>query len=293
MDKTVTVKIKRVSDSTEFNIGTGYDWKFLKNGLDGFGSFDNDINFVDNGIHDGGIITSSRISKVDRTIKCAYLVLDSNDTQRRKVTAFFNVKDTYKVYITYGGRTLWAEGTIYKYDLSMSADIKARMDLTVTFTFANPYLKSYDDFGSDIASKKNMIAFPYLSSFNVAPYGVTGGVFNFAQKVNLNNDGDVETYCTAIFKASGDVVNPSLIIDGNYVRVIDTMVNGDTIEMDFTALPPTVKKNGVNYIGHCDRTSAFTDMAIKVGDVSVQYSADDGDGNLSVSFYYNKLYASI
>lgn len=138
-----------------------------------------------------------------------------------------------------------------------------------------------------------MIAFPYLASFNVAPFGTTGGVFNFAQQVKLVNDGDVETYCRAIFKATGDVVNPSLIISGNYVRVIDVMRAGDVIEMDFTALPPTVKKNGVNYIGHCDRTSAFTDMAINVGDVEVQYSADDGDANLSVSFYYNKLYAAI
>lgn len=140
MDKKVLIEIKRASDGAVFSIGSGHDWLLLKNGLDGFGSFDNDVNFVDNGIRDGGIITSSRITKVDRTIKCAYIHLDKNDVQRRKVSAFFNVKDTYRVFITYGGRTLWAEGTICKYNLSMSANIERRMDLMITFTFANPYL---------------------------------------------------------------------------------------------------------------------------------------------------------
>lgn len=293
MDKNVVIRIVRNSDGSEFSIGTGHDWRFLKNGIDGFGSFNNDLSYVDNGIHDGGIITSSRISKVDRTIQCAYIYPSKNDVERRRVTAFFNLKDTYKVYMTYGGRTLWAEGYLAKSKLSMSADISVRMDLTITFTFANPYLKSFDDFGADIASKKEMMAFPYLSAFNVNPKGVTGSIFNFAKVVHLDNDGDVETYCRAVFKANGEVVNPKLIINGEFVRVIDTLEHGDVLEMDFTTLPPRVTKNGVNFIGHCDRTSNFTDMVLSLGDCAVQYDAEDGDNNLAVSIFYNKLYASI
>lgn len=293
MDKSVQIRIVKNSDRSEFVIGDNSAWKFLRNGIDGFGSFTNELNFVDNGIHDGGIITNNRIGRVDRTISCAYVEISNNDNERKAVAKFFNAKATYKVYITYAGRTLWTDANIYKYALSTGAKVNSLMTLTVTFTSANPYLKSFDDFGSDIASKRGMIAFPFLSAFNIRPIGITGSVFNFAQSVSLENDGDVETFCRAEFKATGEVVNPTLIIDGQYVRVLDTMRANDLIIMDFTTLPVVITKNGENYIGHCDRTSAFTEMILRVGDNTVQYSADTGDANLSVSIYYNKLYASI
>ena len=164
----------------------------------------------------------------------------------------------------------------------------------ITFTFPNPYWKSYDDFGKDIASLTPMIAFPYLCTFDIGqPNGITGGIFNFAQTVNIYNDGDVDTRCRAVIKADGDVTNPALFINDEYVRIIDNLVKNDIIEIDFTASPPTVRKNGVNFIGHCDRTSAFTGMIIEKGNNVVRFDADNGTSNMSVSIYYNKLYEVI
>lgn len=91
----------------------------------------------------------------------------------------------------------------------------------------------------------------------------------------------------------GEVVNPSLIINGAYVKVIDHMVKDDTIVMDFTQNPPTVKKNGINYIGHCDRSSDFNAMVLEIGETEVSFDADDGTSNLSVTIFYNKLYLGI
>ena len=54
-----------------------------------------------------------------------------------------------------------------------------------------------------------------------------------------------------------------------------------------------VQKNGENYIGHCDRTSAFDDMALVVGDSEISFDADTGSNLLDVSIYYNKLYGAI
>ena len=111
--------------------------------------------------------------------------------------------------------------------------------------------------------------------------------------VNISNDGDVEAYCKVVFKSKGAVLNPKLIINGHYVRVIDQMQDGDVIVMDFVASPPTVTKNGVNFIGKCDRTSEFDKMALVVGDSTLQYDADNGTNVLSVSVYFNKLYAAM
>lgn len=71
------------------------------------------------------------------------------------------------------------------------------------------------------------------------------------------------------------------------------MVEDDVIIMDFAANPPTVKKNGVNCIGKCDRTSEFDEMGLVIGDSTLSYTADNGSNNLSVSIYYNKLYAAM
>lgn len=295
MDNTVKIEIIRTSDSKKFVIGnqSGYDWRFLKNGLDGFGDVTNTITYTDNATFDGGIVSDTHVSKVDRTIQCAYMHPDINDVARRAAIAFFNVKSTFRVYVTYSGRTVWAEGYLIKLSAGMTANVKDRLDIMVTFTFPDPYWKSKNDFGEDIAGNIGMIAFPYLCSMDNGQKGTTGGIFKFARIVTLYNDGDIETRCRAVIKATGDVENPKLIINDEYVRVIGNLHKNDIIELDFTAMPPTVKKNGVNYIGHCDRTSAFDGMILNRGSNLIEFDADNGTSNMAVSIYYNQKYEAI
>ena len=56
MDTKVCIRFVR-SDEREFLID-GTDWKIPSKGLDGFGSYENDITTVDNAVGDGGIIVS-------------------------------------------------------------------------------------------------------------------------------------------------------------------------------------------------------------------------------------------
>lgn len=287
MHKEVKVRIVR-SDNKEFLLNNN-DWKIPSNGLEGFGMFENDITVTANAVGDGGVVSSDRLAEKDRTIVAKSRNPLLNDVLRRHAISFFGPKYDYKVYVTYMGETRWFEGKIYKFSLP-SENVNKNMTLTVTFLCPDPYLRSNEDFGQNIAAVIPMIAFPYLCAVNV---GITGGRFSFAKQVFLDNDGDVDAFCKAIIKATGEVTNPALYVDDGYVRIIDSMAEGDVIEIDFTKQPPTVKKNGVNCIGRCDRTSTFDEMALKVGGSNVSYSADDGDMNLEVSIYYNKLYAAI
>lgn len=288
MGTRVSLKFIR-SDKKEFVID-GTDWKIPSDsGLSGIGMFENDITVVDNATGDGGLITSDRIAQKDRTITAISVNPNLNEVLRGEAVSFFNSKFTYKVYVTYMGLTRWFEGKIYKFNLP-NGNIYRRMTLSVTFLCPNPFLKSYEDFGKNIASVVPMAGFPYLCRKGI---GVTAGRFNFAKMVVLENDGDVETYCKAVFKAKGAVKNPKLSIKSSYVRVIDTMKEGDVIIMDFTKSPPTIEKNGSNYIGHCDRASAFDEMILHVGDTEISFDADDGSNQLEVSIYYNKLYGAM
>ena len=291
MDKKVVIRFIR-SDEREFLID-GSDWRIPSNGLEGFGAYENDITTVDNAVGDGGIIVSDRISPKDRTIKALSRNPVLNEVLRKSAITFFNPKLDYKMYITYMGITRWCECKIYKFYIS-SGNIHRNMDMAITILSPDPFLKSYDNFGKNIASVVGMCGFPYLcSKTDGTPKGITGGKFNFAKKVLLDNDGDVDTYCKAVIKASGEVTNPKITINDNYVRVIDDMKANDVIIIDFTQNPPTVKKNGANYIGHCDRTSAFDDMQLPIGSSEISFDADNGSNLMDVSIYYNKLYSAI
>lgn len=283
----VFVKFTR-DDGREFTLNND-NWKIPSDGLEGFGDFSNDITIVDNGVGDGGVLSSRRVPQKDRTISAKSRNKYLAEVLRAEATSFFRPKSTYKVYLTYMGRTRWAEGVVEKFSISTN-NIHQDMVLTVTLLFADPYLKSYEDFGQDIASIRGVAGFPYLCT---VAQGAPTGVFNYATMVNISNDGDVEAYCRVVFRAKGTVLNPKLIINGHYVRVIDQMQDGDIIIMDFAASPPTVKKNGVNFIGKCDRTSEFDKMVLAVGDSTLQYDADNGTNVLSVAVYFNKLYATM
>ena len=145
-------------DSKEF-IMDGTDWRIKE--LSGFGSFDNDITMIANAIGDGGIYGSNRVAQKDRTIVAKSRNPVMNEILRKVALSFFNPKKTFKVYVTYMGVTRWCEGKIHKFDLP-TENIHTTMTLTVTFLFANPFLKSFDNFGKNIASVVGMCGFPYL-----------------------------------------------------------------------------------------------------------------------------------
>ena len=283
------VKIKFIRNDLKEFVIDGTDWAIPSTGIESLGIFENDISTVNNAIGDGGIKQSSRVPITDRTIEAKSRNPKNNEVLRDAAKRFFSPKRTYEVYVTYMGVTRWFEGEIKKFYIP-PGNIHRSMSMAVTFLCVDPYWRSVENFGKNIAATIPMAAFPFLCT---SEQGVTAGRYNFAKNVAFENDGDVETNCRVEMTAKGEVTNPKVMINGGYVRVIDIMVEGDVIVIDFTKNPPTVKKNGVNYIGHCDRTSTFDEMAIPIGSTAVSFDADNGSNMLDVTFYYNKLYSVI
>lgn len=291
MNKNVSVRIVR-DDNKEFLID-GTDWNIPSGGLEGFGMFENNIITADYAAGDGGFITSKRLGVKDRTITAKSRIVHLNEILRRAATSFFRPGANYKVYVTYMGETRWCEGVIHAFSLP-AENIHRKMTMMVTFLSPDPYLKSYDDFGKNIAEVVGMSGFPYLCSVTPGTIqGTTAGRRFFAEKVLLENDGDVEAYCKVVIRASGDVTNPKITVNDHYVKVLDVMKANDVIIMDFTQRPPRITKNGINCVGKCDRTSDFDKMSLAVGNSEVSFAADYGSNLLDVSIYYNKQYAVI
>jgi hypothetical protein len=71
------------------------------------------------------------------------------------------------------------------------------------------------------------------------------------------------------------------------------MNQGDELVMNFSDIPSTIKLNGVNVIGRCDRTSTFDNMNIERGTNVVSYDADNGSDKMEVYVSFNKQYTMI
>lgn len=283
----VTCRIIR-DDEKEFYIDNKV-WKITSDGLEGWDYIAPELGTTANAFGDGSYIASERIPEQDRTVTAVLLDRSQNSVMREAVRAFFGVKRTFKVYLSYLGTTKWCEGKLTAYSLP-TGNIYDHLTLTFTIKCPQPYLLSVDEFGKNIANVIPRFGFPYVSLVN---RGFIFGKHEFERKVILNNKGDVETYAKFVIKAKGDVTNPIIRKDDKFIKVLDEMVEGDVIVIDLVSNPPTVKKNGVNIIGKTDRESSFEGMKFNTGINTLSYDADYGNNLLDITIYYNQRYGGM
>ncbi len=238
----------------------------------------------DNAVGDGRTVTAKRVvsREISFTASCRNPAL--TDVRRREAVSFFSPKHSYKIVATYLNVQRWVPGEIDAFSCPTD-NIYAPVEITARFLCPDPYFRSMDEFGRDIASLQPRFGFPYIDH---PAKGFVAAAYNFARTVNIDNDGDVDTFATAIFEATGEVENPELIIGDSYVRVLDTMAARDVVTIDLAQA--RVYKNGANILARVDRTSSFTGMRFAPGVNTVKYAAKVGENVLRVTLYYNKLY---
>lgn len=290
MANLVLIRLLR-SDGKSFILGTGA-WRILSDGLKGI-DFPNFSVYSDkNGVGDGALLSGKRIDDRDVQIKCKSIDPSANATIRDATIAFFNPKHSFKIYITYQGVTKWIEGELQGFSCP-SENVYRPMTLTVKFYCKDAMLKSVDDFGKDIASISAGFGFPYVETHldedPVIP--AYADIYSYNHEVVIENDGDAMTYPRVTINFKGSALNPKVYKDSYYVRVLGSFVEDDVLEINFEDC--TIKKNGTNWIQHIDRSSTFTEMGLNIGDSTIGFTADDGDGNMEVFVYYNKLYLGL
>lgn len=288
MANLVLINVKR-SDGKNYIIGTG-DWRILSDGLKGI-DFPNFSVYSDkNGVGDGALLSGKRINDRDVQVKCRSVDPKNNASVRAAAISFFNPKYSFELYVTYQGVTRWAEAEVQGFSCP-SENIHRPMTMTVKFYCKGGFLKSVDNFGKDIASVSAGFGFPFIATKGPKSIPVYAGIFNYNQEVVVTNDGDAPTYPRVTINFKGHVRNPRIYKDDNFVRILDNFVDGDSVVIDFENC--TIHKNGVNWIHYIDRSSTFTEMGLAVGDSLIGFSADDGDANMSVYLYFNKLYLGL
>lgn len=287
LDTYVAARFVR-SDAAEL-IADGTDWLLTPGTVDGVCKPVFDLYTEDNAIGDGSTVTGKRVAARDLTMTGTSMSVAKNAILRAKASAFFNPKYTYKVYLTYQGRTRWISAELAGMDIPTDK-VCVPQTFTVTFLAANPYWQSVDDFGQDIAGETPRWGFPYMDH---PARGVLVSVYNFAREVVFEYDGDVPAYPTITLTADGEVENPKIVKDGAFIRLIDTLTAGDTVVITTSPRSIGITKNGANVLNRVDRASDFTGLQMQPGTNTVRYEADHGDNQLHVVLRYTKQYLGV
>lgn len=298
MDTTVLVRIVR-SDGQEFIINDGKNWRIPNDGLENFANLNYSVASTEIPSYDGALVTSKRLGSVDRSIHAVAKDTRLNEALRAEAIRFFNPRFTFDVHLSYMGRTRWCSGEQIGFKCS-EGNIYQPIEIEWTILCARPFLLSEGDFGKDIAEVVGKFGFPFRSFLPVSDGSIPGymtgfiaSLHSFGQTVDIENDGDVDSGMKVTITAKGEVVNPLVRIGNGFVRLIKTMQEGDTVQLDASSRPPTVLYNGQNAMQLLDRNSSILDMVISVGTTTIEYDADDGDQYMSVVVRYNKQYLGI
>lgn len=255
--------------------------------ISGTDTIENSMSTVAPATGDGEEITGERIPARNIDIQASVKNRRRNSEERRKALDFFNPKRGFTLYVTKGNVTRWAVVRQERFQCREQPPDR-HVSMIIALKCTDPYFYSVDDYGKNIAAVTGCFGFPYLSRMKG---GFRTGVYNFAKVVTIENTGDVETYVKITVTADGLVENPKVMLNGVYVRLLDVMYAGDTVEMDMVR--NTIRKNGHNCIGKVDRHSSFTGMVLRPGKNEVSFDADNGDTNMKVILYYNLRYLGV
>ena len=287
--------IRFVNENGEqFNVGKDYNWRLLKKGLENFSAFESNVTVAQDYGRNGGSLVGIRLNDKTRTIKICNVDWKNSNTARMELQKYFIYGQKYKIYVTIGETTRWADGVLYRMAIPEPTDEDYKLNVTMSFKFGDPFLKSEDNFGKNIASLTPMFAFPWLSRMDKQNvYGTAVGIYNFEREVHLYNDGSYETYPTIKITFKGVVTNREIRINDGFIRELGTFNSDDEIVIDCSVSPMTVKNNGENILGKCDRESEFDNMNLQIGDNTLSFIAYSGSDDMNVFVYYYKPYTMI
>lgn len=276
-------------DGREFLMDGSYSgparWGILSHS--GFGDIENEITTEKYASGDGAEVTGEYIPQRPLDIKADVKDTKYNAEERANALSFFNPKYRFTVYPTNDGVTRWIAAKLQKRKCEPpSLGDNATVELAMICP--DPYFYDTDNFGKDIAATAGGMTFPYRCPIGG---GFNTGYYLFTKGTEIQNDGDVDTDLIIEITATGEVINPKIMKDEAYVRLILTLEAGDVLRIDLQKNRITL--NSENCIGKTDRTSSFQGMKIEPGISSISFDADSGDANMSIVLYYTQKYLGV
>lgn len=261
-------------------------------GLDGIDAPKVELFTEKNAIGDGDVITGKRIASRTIKIEASTRIITLGEQMRKLLAAFFNPMHTFDVQFFYGGLKRTARDCQLKAIAMPTENVYDRFRVTLTLLSPTGYLEDGGLDGGDINNILPRLGWPYISIAENNK-GFLWGVFEFASAVTFVNDGDAPTFIRAVFGVDGSdtVKNPALWHGDSFIKVLTTISNGDTLEIDTEKR--IVRLNGVNALNLVSKDSSWAGMEMGTGAQSFGFKADTHEDQLSVRVYYAKRYYSL
>ena len=270
-----------------------YQSPFFLNKIEGLGDVESDTQTQKAPNQDGSTPITTTLGV--RSIPIEVVILDDLLANRQLLSRVFNPR--------LGPGTLTYQNDIY------NVSIQAQSDHVPTFPDDRPRrtqrvfidLTCYDPYFTDGIEIRNDIAFwePTFHFPLVIPKstGITMGIRNPSQVVNVYVSGHTDTGMIIQFKANRTLKNPTLtnVRTGEYIKIIRTMVPGEVITVNTNArnkkITSTIDNVTTNIFNDLEFGSKF--LQLLVGDNLFRYGADESEENLEVSLYHYNKYVGV
>lgn len=244
----------------------------------------NEITTTKNNYQNGYNYVSDSLESREITIDGFYQ-LQKNNFLERNLKRVFNP--------TLPGKLIFYNGTEEKY-INVKLESLPSLDNDKGIGKFSINLVAHDPFWRTkerteyIALLKPLLSFPLVINQNT---GMMFGIKESALETEIQNIGDVASGFIVVFKAKGEVVNPSVVngYTGEKIKLNVTMQKGDVIEVVNEPTKKLIYLNGVKRFNILDRlnTNFFT---LAVGKNLLGYQSDTNVVNLDVMLYYSPLY---
>lgn len=298
-EQSVIIDIER-SDGQRFVMGTGTGWKLPDDAIEEWNSLDYAIASRENVLTDGSRLLGSRVNEKERYIKEAQFWGDDGVAERQRAISFFNPKYTFRVHITYHGRTRWCAGSQSGFKAS-THNIYDKPVITWSIRCFDPYMRDENDHDYSFGDELPMLGFPYVDLHVDKdtpwdyPEGLLVAVAIFDGKNTIYNSGDVETPYRVEIKAKALITNPTITKDGRFVKVMVDLFEGDKLVIDLDSRMQKVTINGKNAINKTSRDSTFDGMQMVPGENIFTFGCDNDENRslVDVRVLYNDSYLGV
>lgn len=188
----------------------------------------------------------------------------------------------------------------YSTEWKENNDVMSKFEISGTaydplFTFEN-------EVRVDAADTDPKWVFPWvISEYPDPPGGFLFGVREESAFFGVLNSGDVNVGMRFIFKANGDVINPSLtnVVTGDFFRIVKEISEGEEVEVcTSVGNKRVIGRNKIdydivetNYFKYRDLGSKW--LQLSAGDNIFKFNADEGVENLDVLVYFSPKFLEV
>jgi len=283
-DRSLTLELHNLTLNKVFKVNKKQPYRLLS--ITGLGASGYDVALMSHAIQDGAVVTNSRLKERYIPIQLECSDYDKSVELRDELIRFISPAHRYTLYAERSG-------------------IKRRIDCRVNnFSFDPPNIHDYyvtdfellcpnPYFMDEKNTTQRFLTFAPMMSFPLAfpPAGMTTGVPLILDGMPIDNIGDVPFGVIVNIEAyGGDMVNPMISCDDEYIRVKTTLKTGDIMQIDTRPKNKGVYINGVSTFMF-ERTSRF--FRIEPGRSNLQISADEGVGNAQTYIEYTNLWLGV